>query len=600
MLRQRWGIFYANVKVISNIVVSYVIGVCTICLPSARAQGPMPYNDLETLLDSDPYLPIPPIQRIFQPELVEVWNDALLAPEADLRRRTAETITYAHSLGMKGLEVTSANLEQLAGDRQQPLLVRIAAARALVALDCKESADATWSVFQDAGPDRASVLARGLARWRDERARQFWLATLRDGRDSPRHVIVAAEGLGQMEDKDAQPYLLQRVQDVKTPPAVRLAAARALACIEDDGWLELAQKLVSQPGSTHFDRLLAAELLARHSGPATIELLASLAVDQEPVVANAALRRLSELDLDRVASRAPTLLACRDSGVRRWAVQAVGKFPSDANIVLLARVLYDPHPQLRVLAREELLAFAIQSGLREPVIQAAMQALESSDWRAVEQACRLVGHLDHKPAAPRLVAVLEMPRFEASVTAAWALRKLAVAELLPEVLAFATRTTELARSGKLSWQHDPLLSHLFQLFGVLHYRQAEPLLQQYLPKNMHRLPPESRAAAVWTLGHFYAGQPDNPYVDVLVERLADVYSQPPEHERVRQMCAVSLGRMKAAAALPTLRRFYQTEGSNMPAGLACGWAIQQITGEPYQPPKQILLYRQGWFLSPWK
>jgi HEAT repeat protein len=102
------------------------------------------------------------------------------------------------------------------------------------------------------------------------------------------------------------------------------------------------------------------------------------------------------------------------------------------------------------------------------------------------------------------------------------------------------------------------------------------------------------------LGHFYAGQPDNPYVDVLVERLADVYSQPPEHERVRQMCAVSLGRMKAAAALPTLRRFYQTEGSNMPAGLACGWAIQQITGEPYQPPKQILLYRQGWFLSPWK
>ena len=75
----------------------------------------------------------------------------------------------------------------------------------------------------------------------------------------------------------------------------------------------------------------------------------------------------------------------------------------------------------------------------------------------------------------------------------------------------------------------------------------------------------------------------------LEERLADAQRNPEDY-RVRWMSAVTLGRMRAANQLPALRRFYPALKPSLDqVNNACGWAIQQLTGEPMPPPGEILV-----------
>ncbi len=566
--------------------------------PLAPARDPMSFDDLDTLLDLDPYLPIPPIRRLFPPDVVPVWKAALRAPDVDLRRRAAETIAQAASLGMPGLEPTVPDLLQLAASQQEPILVRIAAGRALAELDIRSASETLTQVLREAGMDRASFLIEPLAQWGSHTAGRWWIELASQPKSVEYQKVLAIQGLGRLRWKEALPMLQEQLIDRQQPAAVRLAAARALGRIDPAEATQLASRWTGDSATARLERLRAAELLQEASGSEALAQLERLATDDDPVIANRALDRLYELDLEKVAQLAPRLLDAADSSVRRWAVRAIGHFPATEHVELLARHLADPHPELRARTRDILLAFAEQPPLRESVLAVAQQALDQEDWRPIEQAARIVGKLRHRPSAARLAALIEMPRLEASVSAAWALRRLEVPEVLPEVLERATRLSEAGMQRANTVDLDPLLSQVFQIFGVMQYRPAEPLLKRFLPKNS--MSPEARAAAIWALGRFYANDPNPNLVATLVERLADVNSQPPDHDRVRQMCAVSLGRMRAESALPTLRQFYEREGSNMPTGLACGWAIEQITGERYQPPSQLALYLQGWFLVPWK
>ena len=64
------------------------------------------------------------------------------------------------------------------------------------------------------------------------------------------------------------------------------------------------------------------------------------------------------------------------------------------------------------------------------------------------------------------------------------------------------------------------------------------------------------------------------------------------------MSAVSLGRLKARKQLAVLRRFYDPESD---VGLACRWAVREITGETLPGPKTKTKTKSvgaGWFLEP--
>ena len=139
------------------------------------------------------------------------------------------------------------------------------------------------------------------------------------------------------------------------------------------------------------------------------------------------------------------------------------------------------------------------------------------------------------------------------------------------------------------------VSHLFAAFGDQQYREADSILRTFIPKD-YTLGTHSRRAAIWALGLIHDGELDEDLAAKLVDRLNDVVSLEPEEDVVRQMCAVSLGRMGAKSSLDDLRKYSGTLGFG---SLGCAWAIEKMTGEkmPPMPPagqNQI----DGWFLSP--
>jgi hypothetical protein len=137
------------------------------------------------------------------------------------------------------------------------------------------------------------------------------------------------------------------------------------------------------------------------------------------------------------------------------------------------------------------------------------------------------------------------------------------------------------------------LTQLFQLFGDVRLRDAEPLLRKYVPKAIDLS--ESRPAACWALGKIHEGESVADLIQQFESRLNDVNSMPPESDPVRMMCALGLGRMKAESSLPSLNRF-TTDGSEV--SLACWWSIHALTGKMPPEPTRYANSVMGWFLQP--
>ena len=201
-----------------------------------------------------------------------------------------------------------------------------------------------------------------------------------------------------------------------------------------------------------------------------------------------------------------------------------------------------------------------------------------------------------------MVKLLKFDRPEVFVTAAWSLRRLAVKSTLDAMLDRAQRQITMVKNADLTLipyiEIDEQISQIFQAFGEMNFTRSEPLLRQLIPKGSIMV--ETRAAAIWTLGHFYAGNPQKDLTTLFRQRLADINPLFPEYRQVREMSAASLGRMKATSALPTLRRFYGEESAYTPLGYACIWAIHQLTGEdiPKLKPGKIEESKVYSFLVP--
>jgi HEAT repeat protein len=319
--------------------------------------------------------------------------------------------------------------------------------------------------------------------------------------------------------------------------------------------------------------------------------------DAEPAVAAVALARLVEIDPKLVVADVKNLLANPDAKVRSTAVEVLFREPSEEHIRFLADRLNDPHPDVRVQARKAMHDLAPKADHRKAVIEQAMRILAGSDWRGLEQATILLGQLDHKPAAGRLVELLKFPRPEVLVSAAWGLRRLAVPETLPGALEYyRTALPPPPAEGEgnqmavaftpMGWpQLDDQLSQLAQFFGESRYQPADAALRQTFPRHGVALGPiETRAAAIWALGLLHEGRPDAELVRGFLARLNDG-GLAPEHPHVRSMAAVTLGRMKAKESLASLRNRYRAQKPTLdPLNNACGWAIEQITGERMPPP----------------
>lgn len=548
-------------------------------------------------MESDPVLKIPEPVVGFSKKLKPLWLSALARPEADLQRLSADTIAQAHSFGVPELIEAAPLLKKIVtADSTQPV-ARFAAARALIVLDAKEAASDLFDVSQQHGADLRQLIEPTLAKWDFKPIRSVWQRRLNAKETRHRELLLAIHGLGATADDSAVPLLLSLTQDVQQTSATRLAAARSVGRIRAAELEADAERLSQTKSATIVDRLCAVALLDRHTTEPAQRVLLRLARDLEPSVAAAALTRLNAIDHDLVVPLAEKAMQNDDAPVRQQGVEAFAARPTPERVAVLARLLDDPHPKLRGRVRDALFDLAKKPDLESAVRESATLTLAGEQWRGQEQATLLLGALNHKPAAPRFVNLLESDRGEVMIAAAWGLRKLAVRETLPAIFSKATQQTEALLKNANSTEIELQVAHLFEALGLMQHLPADVLLRRYLPKDS-RLGEFSRSAAIWGLGHMHAGRADEPLAVLMVERLTESPAAIPfEFTRVRWASAVSLGRLRATSQVPRMREFLGPAVSPVVTSLAIRWAINEITGELLPNAKPMVISKTGWFLE---
>ena len=346
------------------------------------------------------------------------------------------------------------------------------------------------------------------------------------------------------------------------------------------------------------NRLCGIELIARHAGDDAVSLLKEFAVDAEPAVAAIALGRLIEIDPQLVLPLAEGAIRNADAKVRRHGAHAYVLLPDPERVAVLAGMLNDPHPGLRSSVCEWLYELSHISELDEPVRRCATEVLAADEWRGLEQAALLLAALDHKPAAPRLVELVDHRRAEVGIAAAWGAKMLAVPETFPALLAAAQQRTLLrSQAAPQPTSLDVQVAHLLELFGKTKYRDAEPLLRQYIPKSLI-MGIHSRSAAIWSLGFLHEGAPDEDLAAQLMARMLDNGPPLPEFTPVKEMSAVTIGRMQAVSQAPALRKFMVPGISAGSLSLRIRWALIELTGEAIPELGPPRAGRRGWFLEP--
>jgi HEAT repeat protein len=447
----------------------------------------------------------------------------------------------------------------------------------------------------------AQIVEPALGRWQYAAMRDLWRKRLGDPQAERGKRLLAIRGLGKLQDGAAARDLQKIALDRTESPELRLAASESLGGTVHAGLETVARPLANRMGPANIvDRLVAANLLRTHSSSEAQTLLVALAQDAESSVALIALRRLLEIDPGLILPFAEAALARGDANVRHAVAEALIARPSADRLAMLADLLSDRNPGVRAFVRESLLKLAEAPDLRTQIIQQGERVIQSERWQALEQSIRLLACLAHTPVADRFFVLLDHTRPEVCVTAAWGLRRLGVDKTLAPLLAWAERQhaasskPDTAASASRFWESQ--VPHLFQFFGMKRYAPAEPLMRRFVPKSS--LSPHARAAAIWALGYLHADQPDSELAKALEGRLVDVMSIPPEMQIVRRFSAVSLGRMKAREALPTLEMFCERSSIVSDVGYASAWSIEQMTGRGFEKPKPYVGTYTGFFLEP--
>lgn len=549
------------------------------------------------LMDSNPVLQFPESIKNFSPNLKALWMAALERPESDLQRLAAETIARGHEYGVPDLSQAIPRLETLLTSEKSHPATRFAAAHALIVLDSRPSSDKLLQVSQAYEAELRQLIEPALAKWSFAPAIAVWKDRLGQPDTRPRDLILALRGLAQVREASATSTLLAIVRDETRSADVRLEAATAAGqCATSGLELEAMRLAQSQTKRPAVNPICACRLLARHDSADARRILTELASHQEPVVAASALNRLLEIQSSLVVPFAEAALNHADPHIRLAGATAFLLNPTAERIAPLARLLADPHPSVRKEICTGLYRLSKQPELDAAIRTGAMQSLAQDAWQGQEQAALLSGMLAHQPAANRVVELLESTRAEVSISAAWALQKIAVPETIPALIDKGQRQTD-RRKRESDPSLDDQVAHLFEALGVLKADAAVPLLTQYIPKDSI-MGERSRGAAIWALGLIKAGKRDAELESALMDRINDFSDIKPESDLIKQMSAITLARMNAVDEAPQLRGIVESYRPAGRLGGALRWAVKELTGEELPPLEPTFLSQGTWFLEP--
>lgn len=125
------------------------------------------------LLFEEPYLPIPAVANEYTAAVVPLLKEALESGNADLQRDAAVSIIQLHEGGFRDCSSLQDPLAAVLKVEGANRLLRKDVARALVAIDARESADALFkTIGRDA--DLVRIVEPALARWNHQPAQEVW------------------------------------------------------------------------------------------------------------------------------------------------------------------------------------------------------------------------------------------------------------------------------------------------------------------------------------------------------------------------------------------------------------------------------------------
>lgn len=589
---------------------------------------------------TDPQVKDGPTVKEFDARAIDMWNQALAQPDIDTRRQAAQTIAKAHNDGFPGLDKTIPSLRAIVQTPANHRFLLINSAQALIALNATQAAPDLVTLNKTGDEDLILVTDPALAKWNIAEVAPLWLHRLKDPQ-APRIVRESAiRQLGALPHQPAFGELLAFACDTSADEGLRLLAARAATQTRtDQSTVKNAQAIAS---GSRVDRLIAAVLLNDQTSDQAITLLVKLAQDAEPAVAGEAMECLLESKPLAVAACQAKVLVSPDARVRLLAVKAVDIQNSPDSIKALAPLLDDVNPQVRRQVRDQFLLRAKNTDLTSTILAQCIQVLSADGWRGQEQAALILGRLKHKPAAERLIDLIDSPRYEVGIASITALRWIGDYSIAPRLYEIALRfdkgmpeektpepapepepakdakgkpikkpappkktkadedaekaTKQLAAS---TWvrNKDNIIVQLIHFFKDANYTASEPLLRKYVPKHSTTFG-SSRGAAIWALGHFYADKADAQLTQQFGSRATDVNPMDPESGTVQRFAAISIGRMKSKSGMGALNAVLKNTNGVGELADAARWAQGQITGKVVLPPEPTKSLQSGWFLEP--
>ncbi len=552
-----------------------------------------------------PQLPRLHAQKTYNPQLTKLWHLALQQNIPEVITKTCVVIGAAVKNKVPDLHVLLPSLEHLAVSKVLPVTVKTSVLKALVEI-ADPHTQALLVHLDSAEPSAfAQILDPLLAKWHAVAMRRIWMARLKAPSAELQVKVSAAKALGAAGDHQADALLKKVVQNAGEPLILRFAAAQSLAKLRAGGVAALSKSLLKTQGHTVPQRLLCCTMLAAGNTAAQRNMLLALADDSNSAVAAIAWRALIKTDVNALQALAPHMSGNADPTVRLLVAKAWRRIGGNKSISGLGTTLNDQRRPIRWYARDALIFLGSHAKSRTAVLHTCRAIIHGSDPLAMRQACLVLGKLDDKASASDFVSLLSNKAQAVRLGAVVALRRVAVRSTLPAVLKFAQGT---AKNSQFASAHlnkpgyavrlnddNQQLSQAFQFFGLMHYAPALSVMIPCIPKHAP-YGVEARQAAIWAIGMIDNGQSHPKLARQLAGRLDDMAMPIPEFEQVREMSALTLGRIHAKARLTDLNASYSAADIG-PLSLACRWAIGKITGKVPPLPHATTVFQAG-FLVP--
>jgi HEAT repeat protein len=591
------------------------VSAMSLILAGASAHGAMPNNGIGNPMLHIPNLPVLHVQMTYNPALIKLWHEALQQNIPEVLSKTCTAIDTAISKKVPDLQTLLPDLEHLAASKTTPMSVRISVVKTLAALANRHSEPLLVKLDSSSHAGLALELDALLARWKSPSMQTIWLKRLQPGAAPLQLQISAARSVGTARISAANAILRKIAVQNRQHLALRLAAADSLAMLHRPGLTTLAARMLKAQGTALPQRLIACKIISAANSAAQRKMLLRFAVDPNSAVAAIAWQSLLTHDVTVLQNIAPHMSVNPDPTIRMLVVRAWRHIGGVKSIQGLAILLNDPRRPIRWYARDALIHLASHASWHAVVIHDCRAVIRGSHPLAIRQACLVLGKLDDKASAGQFVALLHSPSQPVRLGAIVALRRVAVRSTLPDVLTFAEKTAKNSQNSTAKLKAPPAagahadmagvelrsaadnlqLSQAFQFFGLMRYRPALPVMIACIPKYAP-YGVEARQAAIWAIGMIDNGQNHPRLAKELAGRLDDMEMPIPEFEQVREMSALTLGRIKATKRLTDLKASFTTDDIG-PLSLACRWAIGRLTGKLPPPPHASSTFQTG-FLVP--